>query len=120
MSMADREIKGEDYHIVYNDQTHTVSFMGIIRLQTTEEYAPLNAMLLSAYTAAGNGSLTIDFRELQFFNSSGINVINQFIIAIRKAGKGSVLVQGDQENYWQQRSLSNLTKLWPKVQVEVG
>ena len=117
--MAVKEIKGQEYQIEYNDASHVVSFGGTIRLQTTEDYVPISEMLQTAHNEAGTGKLTLDFRKLEFLNSSGINAISKFVIASRKANKVSMLVIGSQEIYWQSKSLSNLSKLWPKVQVNV-
>jgi hypothetical protein len=117
--MAVKEIKGDEYTIEYDDANHTVCFRGTIRLQTTEDYAPIADLLQSSHDAAGNGKLTMDFRQLQFLNSSGINAVSKFVIAARKQDKITLLVLGSQEIYWQQKSLSNLSKLWPKVQVDV-
>jgi hypothetical protein len=30
------------------------------------------------------------------------------------------VVLGNRDIYWQQKSLGNLQKLWPKVQIEIG
>ena len=117
--MAVQEIKGDEYVIEHNDSSHVVSFKGTIRLQTTDDYAPINGLLQKAHNAAGKGKLTLDFRQLQFLNSSGINAISKFVIAARKEDKVSMVVLGNQDIYWQQKSLSNLSKLWPKVQVDI-
>ncbi len=117
--MSGNEIKGDEYVIGHNDSTHVVSFSGTIRLQTTEDYAPIASLLQQAHDAAGKGRLTLDFRQLQFLNSSGINAISKFVITARKEDKISLVVMGSQEIYWQQKSLANLSKLWPKVQVDV-
>jgi hypothetical protein len=117
--MAVKEIKGDEYVIEHNDSSHVVSFKGTIRLQTTDDYAPINDLLLKAHTEAGKGKLTLDFRQLQFLNSSGINAISKFVITARKAEMVNLVVLGSQDIYWQQKSLSNLSKLWPKVQVDV-
>ncbi len=118
--MSANEIKGDEYVISHNPDNHTIAFSGTIRLQTAEDYAPITNLLQSAHDQAGKGKLTLDFRHLQFLNSSGINAISKFIISARKADKVSVIVLGSQEIYWQQKSLTNLTKLWPKVQVDVA
>jgi len=117
--MAVQEIKGQEYVIEYNDSSHVISFRGTIRLQTTDDYAPITNLLQEAHHAAGTGKITLDFRQLEFLNSSGINAICKFVIASRKADKVSIVVIGNQEIYWQQKSLSNLSKLWPKVRVDV-
>jgi len=118
--MAVKEIKGDGYAIEHNDAEHIVSFRGIIRLQNTDDYAPVTDLLNEAHAVAGNGKLTLDFRQLQFLNSSGINAVSKFVIAARKEDKIRMVVLGNQEIYWQQKSLANLSKLWPKVQVEIA
>ncbi|KAF0106720.1 MAG: hypothetical protein FD146_2312 [Anaerolineaceae bacterium] len=117
--MAVQEIKGDEYVIEHNDSSHVVGFKGTIRLQTTDDYAPITDLLQKAHGAAGKGKLTLDFRQLQFLNSSGINAISKFVIAARKEDKVSMVVLGSQDIYWQQKSLSNLSKLWSKVQVDI-
>jgi hypothetical protein len=117
--MAVKEIKGDEYTIEYDDTSLTICFQGTIRLQTTEDYMPIADLLQSAHDATGNGKLTLDFRQLQFLNSSGINAVSKFVIAARKQEKIALVVLGSQEIYWQQKSLANLSKLWPKVQVTV-
>ena len=117
--MPVKEITGDEYAIEHNDASHVVSFKGTIRLQTTEDYIPIVDLLQAAHDSAGTDKLTLDFRQLQFLNSSGINVISKFVIAARKQDKINLAVLGSQDIYWQQKSLSNLSRLWPKVQVNV-
>lgn len=115
--MAAKEIKGDEYNIEHKEAEKTVIFKGTIRLQTTDDYAPITELLMKAQEAVGKGQLTLDFRQLQFLNSSGINAISKFVIAARNEDKIDLIVLGSQEIYWQQKSLANLSKLWPKVQV---
>ena len=117
--MAVTEIKGDEYTIEHNDSSHVVSFKGTIRLQTMEDYTPVVDLLQNAHNMAGTGKLTLDFRQLQFLNSSRINAVSKFVIAARKQEKINLVVLGSQDIYWQQKSLSNLSRLWPKVQVDV-
>ncbi len=118
--MTIQTIQGEGYTVVYNEGTHSVTFEGTIRLQTTDEYAPITQLLNKAHdeTAPGD-NLNLDFRQLQFLNSSGINMISKFVIAARKQDKITLLVLGNEEIYWQKKSLTNLQKLWPKVQIDI-
>ncbi len=118
--MTTETIKGDEYSVEYNQEVSSVSFIGTVRLQTTEEYEPVMNMLTKAHGDTQTGSLlTLDFRQLRFLNSSGINSISRFVIIARKADRISLKVLGNQEIYWQQKSLSNLQKLWPKVQIEI-
>jgi hypothetical protein len=119
--MSTRKVEGEGYSVEYNKGTQRVVFAGSIRLQTTAEYEPVKSLLTEAYdTAAAAGSpLTLDFRQLQFLNSSGINTVSRFVIAARKQDKTTLIVLGSADIYWQKKSLTNLQKLWSKVQIQI-
>lgn len=113
-------LKGEEYSVEYNDGTQNVNFVGTIRLQTTAEYEPITQLLHKAHDAADpSGAVCLDFRQLRFLNSSGINIISRFVIAARKQNKVNLTVLGNQDIYWQKKSLTNLQKLWSKVQIEI-
>ncbi len=119
--MSINKIEGEDYSVQYNNGTQSVVFKGTIRLQTTAEYAPIKTLLENACAsaAAAGQPLTLDFRQLEFLNSSGINTISRFVIAARKEDAVSLVVRGSGDIYWQKKSLTNLQKLWSKVQVQI-
>jgi len=118
--MADQEIKGNDYLIAYDESSQTVTFQGRMRLRASKDYAPLSALLRSAYEMVGKNNLvlTLDFRQLQFVNSSGIHALFKFVIEVRETNQSGMHVLGNPDIYWQKRSLLNLSKLWPKVQVD--
>lgn len=115
----ENRVEGEGYSVEYNEGTETVIFTGTMRLKTGADYAPINALLEKAYNAAGDGKLTLDFRQLQFLNSSGINTISRFVITARKKDAAKLLVIGSQDIYWQQKSLTNLQRLWKSVEIEI-
>lgn len=118
--MTIETINGEGYSLEYNDGTQSVSFVGTIRLQSTSEYAAIMEMLKKAHGETEAGEiLNLDFRQLRFLNSSGINSISRFVLFARKDDKVNLKVLGNQDIYWQLKSLTNLQKLWPKVQVEI-
>lgn len=110
-------IQGDGYSIEYNENTHTVVLVGTMRLRTREDYAPLDELLERAYAGTSDANLTLDFRQLEFLNSSGINTISRFVINARKTGSPSLSILGNPDIYWQQKSLTNLQKLWEKVEV---
>jgi hypothetical protein len=112
------EIKGEDYHVYYNNAGNAIVFSGTLRLRDSNEYQALSEMLSSVYAGAAN-TLTMDFKNLQFLNSSGINTISKFIINARKADKVRIKILGNNDISWQQKSLRNLQKLWASVQIEL-
>lgn len=118
--MSVETITGEEYSVEYNANTQTVTFIGSMRLRTSEEYEPITELMQQAHDATDAGeTLILDFSELKFLNSSGINVISRFVIAARKAAKVTLLVKGSQEIYWQKKSLTNLQRLWPKVKIDI-
>jgi hypothetical protein len=112
------ELRGEDYVIIYEESRGAVEFFGTLRLRDSVDYKPLIDLLGRALGAAKD-ALVIDFRNLQFLNSAGINVISRFVILARNEGKTQLRVLGDSEISWQQKSLGNLKKLWEKISVEI-
>ena len=116
---TDNIIEGEGYTVEYNEGTETVAFRGTMRLKTSADYAPINQLLTRAYNAAGEGKLTLDFRQLQFLNSSGINTVSRFVIVSRKQNTASLAVLGSKDVYWQQKSLTNLQRLWKNVEIDI-
>jgi hypothetical protein len=118
--MSVETINGEEYTVTYNDSTESIKFDGSMRLRTSEEYEPINELMQQALSSTPEGNLlTMDFSSLKFLNSSGINIISRFVIAARKQGTVPLKVVGNQDIYWQQKSLTNLQRLWSSVQIEI-
>jgi len=117
--LAMEQIKGDEYTVEHDLDAHTVNFKGTIRLQTSDDYLPMTQLLQAAHNSAAGGRLNLDFQQLQFLNSSGISTISKFVIGARKQDKLQLTVVGNRDIYWQQKSLGNLQKLWPKVQIEI-
>ncbi len=112
------EIKGEDYHVHYNNAKNAIEFSGTLRLRDSAEYQNLSEMLQSVYNNA-SAALVLDFKNLLFLNSSGINTISKFIINARKSARVQIKILGNNEVSWQQKSLRNLQKLWSSVQIQI-
>lgn len=112
------ELRGEDYVITYVESRGTVEFFGTLRLRDSADYKPLTQMLEKALAEAKD-SLVLDFRNLQFLNSAGINIISRFVIVARTANTAQLRVLGNTEISWQQKSLGNLQKLWARVSIEI-
>ena len=118
--MTTQVLTGEDYSVQHDSTAQAVMFIGTIRLQTMDDYAPIRKLLDDAMDAAGTGAtVLLDFRSLRFLNSSGINTISRFVIDARKQDNVMLKVLGNQEIYWQQKSLTNLQRLWPKVMIDI-
>ena len=112
---SENMIQGDDYSVEYNENTLTVTFTGTMRLRSRTDYAPIDSVLNKAYSDTGDKVLILDFRQLEFLNSSGINTISRFVINARKGAGASLSVLGNPEIYWQQKSLTNLQKLWASL-----
>lgn len=115
---AAMEIKTEDYRICYDPSTTTVSFVGSLRLSGSAEYAPI-VQLLGSIASVEPAKITLNLQQLEFLNSSGINMLSKFIIEIRKKARVQMAVQGSQGIAWQGKSLKNLQRLMPQLQLEL-
>lgn len=116
--MMTQEIKGEDYKVFYDPETSTVYFQGELSLGGPAEYAPI-AQLLEQVMAQTPSTLTLNLTKLEFLNSSGISLISKFIIGLRKKPPIPVVVLGSHDIPWQGKSLKNLEKLLPGLQLEL-
>ncbi|MDX2273303.1 MAG: hypothetical protein NW237_15325 [Cyanobacteriota bacterium] len=112
------EIKTDDYYVYYDAEAGTVVCQGSLRLAGTEEYAPV-AQLLGDAADQQQESLKLDLRDLQFLNSSGINMLSKFVLKIRQQGSLKIIVQGSKLIPWQGKSLKNLQRLLPSMILEL-
>lgn len=107
-----------DYQVKYDEANARVSCHGSFRL-AGEEYKPVLDLMLKAADAAPP-ILTLDVRDLQFLNSSGINTLSKLILHVRKQNTSQVLVQGSKRFPWQEKSLINLQRLLPALKLEIA
>ena len=112
------EIKAKDYSIYYDSVSETVNCQGSLRLNGMDEYAPI-VELLNDVADQEPPTLTLNLRNLEFLNSSGINVISKFVLKVRQKGTIQMIVQGSKSIPWQGKSLKNLQRLMPKLQLEI-
>ncbi len=110
------EIKQDEYQVVYDPETATVVCAGSYRLSGPEYAAILDVM--NAAADANHPVITLDVSGLQFLNSSGINMISKFVIRMRKQPASQLIVKGSEEYPWQKKSLTNLQRLLPGLQLE--
>jgi anti-anti-sigma factor len=112
------EIKTKDYSIWYDPTTTTVTCQGSLRLNGTEEYAPI-VQLLNELTNQEPPTIILNLQKLEFLNSSGINVLSKFVMKVRQKGNIKMVVQGSNTIPWQGKSLKNLQRLMPSLQLEL-
>jgi hypothetical protein len=117
--MGIQEIQGEDYSIQYQPESVTVTFQGELSLSGPVEYAPI-AELLDEVANGEPPTITLNLKQLEFVNSSGISMLSKFVISVRKKKTIQLLVLGSNDIPWQQKSLRNLEKLLPTLKLELA
>jgi hypothetical protein len=113
------EIKTEDYSVVYNFVDTTVIFAGSLRLNGIEEYSSI-CELLNNVVEQEPTTITLNLKNLQFLNSSGISILSKFVINVRKQKNIQMIVFGSKTIPWQSKSLKNLQRLMPSIQLELA
>lgn len=112
------EIKAEDYTVSYDTATATVSCQGSLRLSGMEEYAPI-VQLLNNVADQEPLTITLNLQKLEFLNSSGISMLSKFVLKVRQKKNIQMLVQGSKGIPWQGKSLKNLQRLMPTLELEL-
>ncbi len=114
-----QEIKGEDYTVLFDSNSITVSLKGELSLGGSSEYEPITT-LLNQVVETNPEVMTIDLRELAFLNSSGISMLSKFVMTLRKKKGTQLVVLGSNDMPWQGKSLQNLVKLLPGLKLEIN
>lgn len=116
--MSSLDIKGPGYRVYFDEASSTVHFEGSLRLGTSE-YEPISN-LLTVVADRKLAALHLRMTELVFLNSSGINALYKFAIALRKLGSIAVHVAASSTIAWQAKSLPNLRKFLPTITITMG
>jgi hypothetical protein len=112
-----KNINGESFEVRLEDNS-TVFFKGALRLRGTEDYAPILEMLKE--TLAGPAApIVLDLRELDFLNSSGITMFSRFVIEARNHPGIDLQVLASEAVPWHARSLRNLQRLMPALNIRL-
>ena len=111
------EIKTGDYNIwIEGDIIH---YEGTLRLSGTDAYQEILA-LMQTVLEQQPPVITLDLTQLEFLNSSGINLLAKFTIELRKHPETAVKVLGSTRIPWQSKSLPNLQKLHKGVELVIN
>ncbi|MBT9317777.1 slr1659 superfamily regulator [Leptothoe spongobia] len=111
-----RAIEGENYLVQCDEQTATITFEGSLRLSGPDAYAPI-AQLMRDLLKQGPELIKLNLRDLRFLNSSGISMISKFVIRVRSEKTVNMIVVGSQNTPWQGKSLKNLQRLLPSLEI---
>lgn len=112
------EIKTADYTMWLDSAQNTVFLEGAFRLAGMDSYSPI-ALALDEWLATGSGPMVLDLKRLEYMNSSGINMLAKFTISVRNKGDRSMTVRGNKDIAWQGKSLTNLKKLYPSLELVI-
>lgn len=113
------EVKSADYRVAAAEGSNTVSLEGTLRLNGADEYQPIQQLLDESLARASGGECCWDLRQLQFLNSSGINMLYQLVIKARRMGGVKMRVIGSKDVAWQSKSLANMTRFMPGLQLDL-
>jgi len=113
-------IRTQDYQAHIDEANCKLILSGSLRLNAAPEYQPISDLMDAACVVAQQGSpaiLTLDLTDLRFLNSSGINLLYQFVLKVKKQGGLGLRVLGSNSNAWQPKSLSNMVKFMPTLEL---
>ena len=111
------EIKTDDFNVW--TEGSVIHFEGTLRLSGTDAYQPI-LDLMQGVLANKPQSVVLDLTQLEFLNSSGINLLAKFTIELRKLPDVALKVIGSTRIPWQSKSLPNLQKLHKGVELVIS
>lgn len=110
-----KSLNGDGYTAEYDSSQQRVSLTGSLRLNGLTEYAPISALLDEALDQPGR--IELDLTRLEFLNSSGIATLSKFVIAARNRQSCELSIRGSNSVPWQGKSLNNLKRLMPALEL---
>ena len=112
-------LNGENYDVFYEPESRTVIFSGTLRLSGMDDYAPILDLLRSTLDGSP-APVTLDLRELEFLNSSGITMFSKFVIEVRECARAELHLLASKDIPWHSRSLKNLQRLMPSLSIDLA
>ena len=110
------EINGENYSVIYNPETTTLTCQGLIRLYGPG-YTSIEK-LLNEIVAQEPSIITLNFQSLEILNSPGINIFSNFVIKVEEGKISQLVIKGTHRFPWQRRWFKNLKLLMPTLKIE--
>ena len=112
------QIKTQDYEVVFEPDNRLIYLKGSFWLSGQDEYAPIVQLLNQAINQEQT-ELTLNVQQVDFLNSSGINVISKFVIGVRQKGTIELTILGSKKIPWQTKSLVNFKRLLPSLKLDL-
>jgi len=109
------KIQDRDHTIDFDPDSGTLTITGTLRAMT-KDYAPLRE-LLDHILQLAPPRIELDLRELRMINSSGLNTLSRFVLALRGKPAVQVLFRGSLAVLWHARTLANMKHFLPSAQV---
>jgi hypothetical protein len=108
-----------DSYILYDNEAHDhIYISGSLRLNGLAEYTPITQALKQCLNKTDK--ITIDLSQLESLNSSGIAMLSKFVIDVREKKKISLIIIGSVNIPWQGKSLKNLQRLYPALELIIN
>lgn len=112
-----KNIETTEYQVSYDDDTKIIVCKGALRLNGMEGYQSI-INFLGKVADKKPPKIYFNMKELNFLNSSGINVLSKFVIQVRQKKTVEMVLQGNKKIPWQGKSLKNLQRLMPRLELE--
>lgn len=111
------EFSTDTARISYDEAINTLSFSGKLRSPDPQVYRKI-AELLNKASITNKSSMIWDVRALKDMDSAGLAILYRFVAQQRGNNEYNLKVKANSKVYWQERSLSNLKKIMPRLQLE--
>jgi hypothetical protein len=107
--------QNSEFKVECDDKSCTIS--GVMRLSSPVAYLEHFEIIRHKMRDASD-KFIVDISKVEYLNSSGINAFGRIIIYARQE-EIPLIILGDSQYPWQQKSIKPLEKLWDKLEVRI-
>lgn len=109
------EIKDKEFTVKFDPAAGTLVITGILRLMN-KDYKEIQD-LLDHVARTPPPKLDVDMRQLKMINSSGLNTMSRFVLALRSKAGVQVTFHGAKDQVWHAKTLQNMKHFLPSANV---